>query len=239
MIKINKLAQIEKKNFVIKEIYNAYRYWYVESEKKYRTFIKFPYSDDEVLEQWSDRIQEVKALWLDWKTCWREKKYNNWFTFTKVEANKDFYKAFAKVFDIVVEFETPEEVEYYKYPEWNVKSKEKEVIVTAVSAWKVKNLIATLCDEEPKMIEWKDKLGKPALVPEFDYEDTMKDLLKWKFVKFKTMWTGMDTKYIFSEWKEFAYTSNDVVKEDKELDIFEEKKSAKPKLEIDISSIPF
>lgn len=239
MIKIDKLKLIEKNNFVIKEIYNRYRKSKYVEWKKPTSYIEFPYTEDEFLINWTERIEEVKKMWLDWKTMYREKFFDKdaWaYVYKKVTNDWAFFKSTEKVFDIVIELENEIELEYYKFPDWNVKEFAKDVTITWVSASKIKSMIASLLDEEPKLVEWKDKLWNKALVPEYDYEDKMKDLLKWKFVRFKTSWVWIDTKYIFSKWDKFDLID----------DIFQSTEvkpsKAKEKLwksDINIEDIPF
>lgn len=234
MIKTKDFRQFTWKTFLIKEVYNPYFDGWLDNltKKTHRTFKKFPVSLEEVLVNGSPEIDEVKKLSMD-KTELREQIWNNnsrQFEFHKVKdkIDRDFYKTWKKVFDLVIEFEDMVEVETWK-DWWNVKVKDKDVQITVVWAWKIKWMITSLVDELPPMIDWKDKAGNPAKIPEYDYEDKMKEQLKWKFVKMKVTGEWLDTKYVFNEWKEFNVTENNIKTE----------KNPLKQDEIDMDDLPF
>ena len=58
-------------------------------------------------------------------------------------------------------------------------------------------------DSDVELVDGKDKLGNPAKVRPFDFEDNLVDELQGKYVKFKVRWEGIDTRYQFKEGKQF------------------------------------
>lgn len=81
--------------------------------------------------------------------------------------DRDFYKTYKKVFDVKVIFEQPVTVTNWKGEE----ETSKEVVLQQVSASKVKNMLMVVAEVEPPLVDGKDKTGKPAKVPSFDWED--------------------------------------------------------------------
>lgn len=236
MIKTNKFRDLATKDFLIKEVYNPYFAGWTDdgTTKKKRVFKKFPIFPDDVLMNWTEAMDEVKKLPMD-KIELREQvwdKDNKRFTFTKLKTkvDRDFFKTYKKVFDVIVEFENEISVN-----EWNSELKKEvpvftnEVQLVEVPASRIKAMLEVLQDEQPEMMDWKDRTGNPAKVPVYDYEDKMKELLKGKFCKFKVSWTWMDTKYTFLPWKEFKTLD----------DVFEAPKSKVKEEEIRIEDIPF
>lgn len=234
---INKLKQIQWINFKINWVYTPYRFAWDEAEKKYRSFYKFPLTEDEVLINWTWRIEEVKSIGTEWKYEWREKLFieeEKAYGFKKSNI-KDLYKRFRKVFDIDIVLENPTEVEYYENW-WIITSIEQELKLKAFPATRLKKMLKVLCPKEkPNLIDWKDKAWKPAKVPEFDYEDKMKDLLVWKFCEFTVDWEWMDTEYTFIPWKEFSVADLEDIISNKSP----KKHSFKQQEDISIEDIPF
>jgi len=58
-------------------------------------------------------------------------------------------------------------------------------------------------DKDVQLVDWKDKLGNPAKIRPWDFEDSLVKELHWKFISFKVRWTWIDTRYIFKEGDEF------------------------------------
>ena len=58
-------------------------------------------------------------------------------------------------------------------------------------------------DGDVVMRDGKDKLGNPAKVRPYDFEDAIVPQLLGKFIKFKVRGEGIDTRYTFKEGKEF------------------------------------
>lgn len=200
------IRQFNKMNFKIEDVFPMYRTWFVKigDSGKFRTFKLFPKSDTKVLVQGDSELlmmKEEKRTPEEWREqIWN--KEDRVFEFHKgtVKIDKDFYQNFKKVFDISILLEKEIEVKKYK----DVTDISDEVVLSWVGSGKIKNMIRTLVDEEIPMVDGKDRTtGEKIKVEAYDFEDTMKDLLKGKFCQMKITWVGMDTKYIFVPWKEF------------------------------------
>jgi hypothetical protein len=240
-IKTTNLRQFANSTFLVKGIYNPYFDWWLDDwvKKTHRTFIKFPRSPHQILANWTEEIEEVKKLSLDnfelREKFWNKETSNFEFHKIKEKTDRDFFKIWKKVFDIDIQFDKEVEVERWG-KDWKEVVKTSLVRVAVVGTWKIKNMILALVDEQPPMREGKDKAWNVAMVPEWDWEDTFKDKLVWKFIKMKVIWEGMDTKYLFSEGKEFITNNEDI-----EEDVFTSVKwrVKLPQEEIDIDTLPF
>lgn len=180
-----------------------------------RTFIKFPARiTEEVVVDYKEDFKRIgeEAMEL------REKIYDasiGKFTFVKLKekVTRDFYKTYKKSFDISVDIDSPIEVTRWdKDAQQNVTEKVvNNVVFQGVSASKIKTMLEFLgLDENIELVDGKDKLGNPAMVKPFDWEDTIKDSLAGKFIKVKVTGSGIDSKYIFTEGKEFTPVANEV-----------------------------
>lgn len=181
-----------------------------------RNFIKFPsrITQDVI----SDYKEEYKRIG-DEPMELREKIYDSSlgkFTFVKYteKVTREFYKTYKKSFDLCVDIDSPIEV-----TRWDKDAKQdvtekvaNNVVFQGVSASKIKTMLEFLgLDETIQLVEGKDKLGNPSMVKPFDWEDTTKDALAGKYVKVKVTGSGIDSKYIFTEGKEFAPVKDEVV----------------------------
>lgn len=180
-----------------------------------RNFIKFPARiTDEVVSDYKEDYKRIgeEAMEL------REKIYDpslGKYTYVKVKEKitREFYKTYKKVFDLAVDIDSPIEISRWdKDAQQNVTEKvANNVVFQGVSASKIKTMLEFLSlDEGIQLVDGKDKLGNPSMVKPFDWEDTIKDSLAGKFVKVKVTGSGIDSKYIFTEGKEFTPVANEV-----------------------------
>jgi len=195
------LREFNKKTFQVKEVYAPYRAGGVETASgfKFRSFIEFPEDWREIvysgeIEKNNDAKKELRErIWNK-----NEKK----FEFHKVKDRMDrkFFKTYKKVFDLKVVFEQPQKLTNWKGEE----EVGNEIVLQQVSASKVKSMLMVVAEVEPPLVDGKDKTGKPAKVPAFDWEDREKDKLNNLFIKVMVSGEGVDTKYNFTPWKEFT-----------------------------------
>ena len=195
------LREFNKKNFQIKEVYPAYRAGGLEinGKFKFRSFYEFPVDEREVVLSGDETIKANKdlrkelreKLWIDWQMQFHK---------VKDKQDREFFKTYKKVFDVKVVFEQPVTVTNWKWEE----ETSREVTLQQVSASKIKNMLMVVAEVEPPLVDGKDKTGKPAKVPAFDWEDRERDKLNNLFIKVMVSGEGMDTKYNFTPWKEFT-----------------------------------
>lgn len=195
-------------DILILKVYKPYRHGWDDGAKKYRSFYYFPARlNDEVVYSWDERakIQDGDTFLL------REKFWDNEakkFGFKKIERIENFYKTFRKVFDVDV---APSATA--KFNIWDA-SLQKEIEIEfglgntftlrSVPSSRVIGMIEALeLDSNVELVDGKDKLGNPAKVRPFDFEDNLVDELQGKYVKFKVRWEGIDTRYQFKEGKQF------------------------------------
>ena len=79
-------------------------------------------------------------------------------------------------------------------------------------------------DSGVQFVDGKDKLGNPAKVKPFDWEDGVKNQLEGKFIQMRVKGTGLETKYIFKEVAPF---------------LVEEKQSNSTTEELTLEDVPF
>lgn len=199
----SKLRDFNKKTFQVKDVYAPYRAGGIETASgfKFRTFYDLPEDEREVVFTGDEKI---KASPNASKRELREKIWNKnerVFEFHKVKDRQDreFFKTYKKVFDVKVVFEQPVTVTNWKGEEQTG----NEVVLQQVGASKIKSMLQVVAEVEPRLVDGKDKTGKPAKVPAFDWEDGEKYKLKDLFVKIMVSGEGMDTKYVFTPGKEF------------------------------------
>ena len=201
------LRQFSGMTFKLEEVYMDYRTGWFEKDGKNlsRTFKKFPITSVAKYVNWSEEIKNLPKYSETKELEYREQIWNEWTCeFHKVSQDSIDTKVFKKVFDIRISF--PETIEVVKYVKdgQEVKESNFSVVVQGVSASKVKDMIRAVVDEPIPMKEGKDRATWEKIMKEvYGFEDTMKELLKGKFVKMKVSGQGMDTKYIYSEGKTF------------------------------------
>ncbi len=215
----SEMRWMSDKDFLILKVYKPYRYGWDDNVRKFRTFINFPSRiDDEVVYSWDTRAKIV-----EWDVMMpREQIWDNEakkFCFKKIVANRDFYKAFKKVFDVDV---APSSDVKFKIYDSKLK---QDVDVTmglgntftikAVSAPRVIGMLEAFdLDANVPLVDGKDKLGNPAKVRPFDFEEPLVDGLRWQFIKWKVRGEGIDTRYTFKEGKSFDPMKEEIKIED-------------------------
>lgn len=215
-IRTNDLKQFHNKTFRVNKVYNDYRSGCVETNWKFifRTFKYFPKVEEEVLIKWlrQDGSKLTKEMEISLGRELREQVWGDGgFNFHRItdKLDKDFWKAWPKVFDLEIETENSLDVFRYHDKRTNTDVVENGNIIniTGVSAGKIKNMLRGIMDEDNgeivPMIKGKDKAGNEAMVEEYDWEDKMKDVLEGRFIKMKVSGEWMDTKYIFQPGKTF------------------------------------
>lgn len=220
----SEMRAMADKDILLLKVYKPYRKGWDDNVKKFRTFIYFPNRiTDEVVYSWDERakIQEGDVMGI------REQIWDNdakKFSFVKIVPNREFYKTFKKVFDVDVAPSSPITLSIYD----SKLKKDIEVVMglgntftlQAVSAPRLIGMIEAFdLDANVPLVDGKDKLGNPAKVRPFDFEDELVKELPWRFVKWKVRGTWIDTRFTFKEGAEFSITS--------------------PKEEIEIVDIPF
>lgn len=199
--------QFVGKTFKIVDVYPHELFTFINGKPV--TLVQIPVCDKEVLKSTDEEFKSLPKYSENPVCEYRQKEFWDWIMiYTKMQ--KVDKKAFQKVFAMKIELE--EEMEAKKWDKENSPTEKNNVFtVTNIGASKIKDLIRMFSEEIP-MIEYKW-----AEREAWDFEDSMKDELKWKFVKFKLgkgvmekkdektgeMKTIQTTKYLFSEWKEF------------------------------------
>lgn len=120
-----------------------------------------------------------------------------------------FFKFYKKVFDVRVTLK--DTATFEKWDKTQVDA--KDVMCEAVSASIVRNAIETLTDIQIPLVHGKDKLGKPAMVKPFDWEDAHAKALEGLFAKLKVAGDGMDTKYLILPAAKFVVPEDDFGKD--------------------------
>ena len=104
--------QFKGETFKVEKVYPRYRVSKFVKGEKTLEYVEFPVTDDEVLENGTPRLDEVKKEVLWEKTMYREKAYEEGkYVYKKVKNDKDFFANTTKVFDIDISFPEPKEVE--------------------------------------------------------------------------------------------------------------------------------
>lgn len=202
------------KTLKVEKIYNFYRQGWLENEKKFRTFVYFPSRiADEVIISWDERAKVVEGETMELREKFWDSDLKK-FIYKKVNEpiNLAFYKLFKKVIDL--EFTCASD---FKHETW---SKElKKNVPDIVSAWEVFSIdaisssrIKTMLDDfdladDVPLIDWKDKLGNPAKVREYDWEESRRKRLEGVYFTFKVTWEGIDSRYRFKEAAPFVVES--------------------------------
>lgn len=198
---------------MVSKVYNFYNSGYVDSERRFRTFVYFPSRlTDTVIISWDERAKPIEG---GERMELREKFWDNdirKFCFKKVSERLDL-KLFKKVVDI--EFVSSQ---WFDRLAWDKELKKEmpiptfpweKFVVEWLSASKVKTMLddLDLSDDVP-LIDGKDKLGNSAKVRQFGWEDKIKWRLEGKFLTFKVQWTWIDTRYRFKEAPAFSIESD-------------------------------
>jgi hypothetical protein len=218
---LDKFRNLNGKEFRIDKVNKPYRKGFDETTKRFRSFYAWPKDDRQVIESGDEKSIENGAS-ASFDNC-REKIWNK--TAKKMEFHKypikdksAFYKGFRKVFDVRITLKDTATFEKWDKTQVDAKS----VMCEAVSASIIKNAIETLTDVTVPLIDGKDKVGKPAKVKPFDWEDSHVKALEGVYAKLKVTGEGMDTKYLVLPTAKFVTPEDDfgndfgeVKKEDK------------------------
>lgn len=221
-IKSKEFRNLDGTSFRIDNVYFPYLSGWVESQRKFREFVKFPARLTDAVVFSGDERAKPEG---DEKMEYREKIWNNGKAeFHKVteKMDKAFYTLFKKVFDVEVTLATPVTFNVWDSEEKReVKKALTSIRVRGLGSSKIKSMLEDLeLDGEVPLVDGKDKAGNPAKVRPFDWEDGIRKNLEGKFVKVKVRGTGMDTKYSFKEGEPFTEDeAQPLVKKDKELDL--------------------
>lgn len=207
------MKSLAEQSILILKVYNPYRYGWDETKKKFRSFYYFPARLlDDIVYSWDERakIQEWDTFFLREK-FWDDeaKKY----AFRRITIDTWFYKIFKKVFDIDI---APSQDTTFNI--WN-QSMGKEVETTlwlgntftlrAVSSSRVIWMLEAFdLDSWVELVDGKDKLGNPAKIRPYNFEDELIKELSGKYVTFKVRGTWIDTRYTFKPGAEFSLVDN-------------------------------
>ena len=199
------LRALNDKTIYVKGVYFPYYHGYDEASNKFRHFVRFPIIPDDIVEQGDERNKPKTAgekmefrekVWLDGRFCF--KKFTG-------KVNKDFFKLFPKKFDVAVEVNEPIEVSVWDKASKSNVLKPSDNLVIPMKASKIKKALEDLeLDSHVVLVDGTDKLGKPAKVMPFDYEDAIRGELVGKFIRVKVKGESIDTRYTFKEGDEFA-----------------------------------
>lgn len=224
---LDKFRKLHGMEFRIDKVGKPYRKAFDEAAKRFRSFYPWPKDDRQVIESGDAKSIENGAS-ASYEFC-REKIWNKEtrkmeFHLFPIKDKSSFYKTFRKVFDVRVTLK--DTATFEKWDKTQVDA--KDVMCEAVSASIVRNAIETLTDIQIPLVQGKDKLGKPAMVKPFDWEDAHAKALEGLFAKLKVSGEGMDTKYLILPAAKFVVPEDDFGK-----DFGEAQKPVEP------SAIPF
>lgn len=232
-IKAKNLKPFNLKTIKITNIYSPYFFWWNEGLKKFWTFKRFPTHPDNVIFNGGKAMEEVSEVFKnisdDTKFEIREQVYNKeeWrFDFVKYKWKLDsnFFKTYKKTFDVEFSTENPIEVmSYDRDLKEEVPTKSTE-FTSPIGASKIRAMLESLFDEidsevtaefdwedrKKNLLEWKFLKIK---ITEAKTDDVIKELeeakksgdeKKIKELEKKLKELRLETKYIFSEGKEFV-----------------------------------
>lgn len=200
-IKAKYFRNLDKKSFLIENVYDRYRSGGIEVWGKFvgKTFVEVD---------------------VDGKKVWKEKKWDSvsrtWeFVDYEGKFDKDFFSVYKKVFDV--------EVSFFENVTFPVYSKEEgkevptvipageKVVFNGIASSKIKTALEDLdLDGDVELIDGKDKAGNPSKVKPFDWEDETKNLLIGQIVEMRVRGEGMDTKYSFKTGKKPAVKEEEI-----------------------------
>ncbi len=203
------LRALNGNSIYIKSVYFPYYTGYVEAEKRFHTFIRFPIIADDIIMQGDERskpktpgekMEFREKIWVDGKVAFQK---------FKGKVNGDFFKMFKKTFDVALETSVPVTVKVWdKLEKANVDVTSNNFVIP-FGASKIKKALQDMkLDRDVEKVEGTDKLGKPAKVMPFDYEDGIRGDLVGKFMAVEVLGEGMDTRYIFEKTEPFAISED-------------------------------
>jgi len=220
-IKYSQFRNLEPAHILIKDIYPAYRSGWNEAESKTKNYIYFPDSaTQDVVFQWDTSIDYTDK---SAKSHLRLQEWDNdakKFKFTKVAPpNRDFFKAYKKVFDVDVILSVDVSVQVW---DSNAKtmvdytiSAGEDVRITALPAKKIQDIASSMMltkwiekvdAEVTDRVTWK--VTKTKKLP-FDWEDGILASLINKAFQFSVEGEKLETKYAFAEVPAFEVAARD------------------------------
>lgn len=220
-IKYSQFRSLEPAHILIKDIYPAYRSGWNDAESKTKSYIYFPDTvTQDVVFHWDASIDYTD------KSSKQHLRLQEWdndakkFKFTKVAPpNRDFFKAYKKVFDVDITLNTNCMVQV-----WDSTAKAmvdyridegEDVRIIALPAKKIQDIASAMM--LTKGIEKVDaevtdrvtgKVTKTKKLP-FDWEDSILGSLVGKAFQFTVEGEKLETKYAFAEVKAFEQKVRD------------------------------
>ena len=211
---------IEKTPFKINKVFSHYFSGGLEVDGKWRgrTFIYFPKRiTDDVIVSGDERAkpqgkEEMQLRERVWNKADKRMEFHKF----KDATNRDFYKAYKKVYDVEITLGWDVVI-----PLWDGKqevettvSSGETVVLSEFPASRLRQLLELIeSDSKIEKIEGVDKTGKPVKSLPFDWEDSVKSDIEGRFISFRVSGEGMDTRYLFKEVAPFHIEVNEVADE--------------------------
>lgn len=183
-IKASSFRQLQKSPFTIKTVYPKYQNGGIKVGDKFigRTFV---YEDKKIKEKkWDDN--EKKFVIED---------------FSDIKIDRDFFKTYKKVFDVVVELDKEVEIEEKRRGEM-VKAKGTEFTIKGLGAYKLQEMLKEDFDIEVA----EDSEGRRP----FDWEDDLVVKLEGSKFQMKVTGKGLDTSYKFKLLEKAVVEKDDI-----------------------------